>query len=429
MFSCSLIAQRLCRVEAGGAEGREQRPQRAERHRCSDDDEDVRRDDVRRESVEIVELLREQLDMEGFRGEIHNVVAVEDDQHSGQRPGDAADHANQESLEDEDPGDAAVARAERLQNADFAGFLVDRGDQCIHDAERRHQNDEDEQEEHHVLLDREDAEELAVALLPGDDAQMLERRAHILHQFLLVEGVGPPAVKRGGRTPRQAEEFGGVVDAGEEEGAVEIILPHAVDAAHGEFGGEVGGGLFVEFDAAAGLEIDQFGQPLLGVEQYFVAELDPPALRHVAADDDFAAAEGELAFFERVGGEDLVFQQFFGGGAEHDDAGIEEAVDLDEHRRFDDRGRFAACFLDRRDGHIGVVEDAAVVGAHLEMRLRLNELLLHEVGETGHDGEDDDEHGHAEGDAEDAQHRDEGNGAAARLEVAPGQKEFGWHRP
>jgi len=160
-------------------------------------------------------------------------------------------------------------------------------------------------------------------------------------------------------------------------------------------------------EPAAVLKGDRLVQPLLGGEQQLVADSDSPAFRHVAADDDFAAAEDELALLERVGGENFMFQQLFGGGAEHDDAGVEVAVDLDDHRRLDDRSRFAARLFDRVDGHFGVVEHTAVVGPHLKVRLGFDQLLLHEVGEAGHHREDDDEHRHAEGHPENAQHRDQ----------------------
>ena len=61
------------------------------------------------------------------------------------------------------------------------------------------------------------------------------------------------------------------------------------------------------------------------------------------------------------------------------------------------------------------------------MRLRLDELILHEVGEAGHHRQHDEQHRDAERDAEQTAQRDQRHHAAPWPQIASGKKKFDPH--
>ena len=381
---------------------------------------------MRGQFVEVVKLFREEFRAGHPRDKVHDVVAEMDHQPPQQRPDAAADHPDQEPLQYENPRHRPVPRAERLQQPDLTGLLVDRGHQRIGDAERRHQHDEDQQEEHHPLLHRQHAQQLFVLVLPGGDPVAAELFSQGFDKLLLLERVRPPAEDAGRTAPRQVEKFGRVVDSDEEHAPVEVIFADRVDAGHGELRGQIGGTVRIDLHAAIRLEPDQTGQPLRRVQQNLVAHLHPPARRHVGADDRLVLLQRKHSPPER-GVEFKVFAQLLRPGAEEEQLHVELAPPLHQHRRLNHRRRVAARRPDRLDDLRRVADHPPPRVAHLKMRLRLHQLLLHEVGESGHHRQHHHQHRHAERHAEHARKRDQRHRVPLGLQIAPGQKKFRQH--
>lgn len=131
---------------------------------------------------------------------------------------------------------------------------------------------------------------------------------------------------------------GRVVAPDEKEGPVEIVFADAVNSADDELGRQIGRSVPVQLHAALRLEIDQPGQPLLGVQQKLAAARARSSCRAMSSLVTTPPVERQFAFLERIGLEDAELQQILRRGSEHDHARVERFAELDDHRRFEHRG-------------------------------------------------------------------------------------------
>ena len=114
----------------------------------------------------MVKLLREQLETEATVQEEHQVVAVLEDQEPEPYARDGSDDPLDPSLPEEYPHDAARTEAQGLEQSDLPRLLNRHGDERVGNAEGGDHGDEDQQKEHHVFLDAQRGEKLAVLLDP-----------------------------------------------------------------------------------------------------------------------------------------------------------------------------------------------------------------------------------------------------------------------
>ena len=92
----------------------------------------------------------------------------EADQHADEEPGERADHADRSAGDQEHPHDRALRGAHGAQDRDIAALVLHQHDQAGDDVQRRDQDDQGQDQEHHVALDLQRIEERRIALPPVD---------------------------------------------------------------------------------------------------------------------------------------------------------------------------------------------------------------------------------------------------------------------
>ena len=126
-----------------------------------------------------------------------------------------------------------VVGAESLEDADFARFLDDESNLITHDAERRRDHDEKQQEEHHVLLRGQGVENVRAFLLPGPHGQAVGRSGPQLPgDFVRQERIAQLDLQGLHGIVRQGQEFARVVQRSDDELIVEIGKADVKNAAH-----------------------------------------------------------------------------------------------------------------------------------------------------------------------------------------------------
>ena len=83
--------------------------------------------------------------------------------------GDRSDNADGRAGHEEDALDGASRRTHGAQDRDVVRLVLHQHDHAGNDIEGGDEDDERQDEEHHVALDRERGEEGLVAALPGED--------------------------------------------------------------------------------------------------------------------------------------------------------------------------------------------------------------------------------------------------------------------
>ena len=83
------------------------------------------------------------------------------------KPGERSGNADGRAGHEEDALDRAARRAHGAQDGDVVPLVLHQHDQAGDDVERRDQDDQRQDQEHDIALDRERGEKSLVALLPG----------------------------------------------------------------------------------------------------------------------------------------------------------------------------------------------------------------------------------------------------------------------
>ena len=122
-----------------------------------------------------------------------DLVAPSDQTHAEHQSARHANDADNHPLHQKDGDDLPSAGTESLQHADFAGLLNGDGDEGVHNPECGHQNNEHQEEEHHVSLHGDRVEELLVHIHPGHAGEITgEHLPEILPQLGGTIGIGRP---------------------------------------------------------------------------------------------------------------------------------------------------------------------------------------------------------------------------------------------
>ena len=98
-----------------------------------------------------------------------DLVDVDRDRQPQDRAQAGADDAEQQAVAEEDRHDAAVGGAQRLEDADVAGFFHDDHGEDRQDAEAGDADDEEQQHVEHALLDGDGGQQRPLLVLPGVD--------------------------------------------------------------------------------------------------------------------------------------------------------------------------------------------------------------------------------------------------------------------
>src|SRR5205807_2307874 len=116
---------------------------------------------------ELINFAWKNFDVQGRSEPVSEFVAIADQGHAETEAGKRAKDSDDRPLPEKNPDDLGDVRAERFHDSDLAPFLDRDGDECAHDSERRDDDNEEKQKEHHVTLEPDRFEELMIHLGPG----------------------------------------------------------------------------------------------------------------------------------------------------------------------------------------------------------------------------------------------------------------------
>ena len=421
------MAQRADRIHFGGEPGGDDGGDGADGEGAGADDGDVGGDDFGGDFGELVDGLGTNFDTENAGERLTDLVAVLDEPDAEAEADGGAEESDDDALTDEDADDLSGAGAEGFEDADFSGLLHGDGDEGVHDAESGNDDDEEENDEHDVAFHVDGFKEFAVHIHPCRDTECgIDAAFHAGADgrgFVGVDGFDGESVD----AIAEAVEFLSDVQWDEEELGVVEVAAGGEDAGDGEFEREdhfaqFAGGLgfvtafFERVDA-----VDDFIEVPGRIDGDGVAHAYPEDTGEGGAEDGFIAVEfelagdhevlqrGDLAFGFRIDG------AYFRGEAAAHELGEDGAL----HERGNAGDAFnRADFLGlRRPIHENSLAASDEVGVEAEDFAA--EFLL----EAGHDGNDEDEHGDADGDTEDGDNGDEAEKGALWSEVAQGEEE------
>ncbi len=105
-------------------------------------------------------------------------------------PGNGADDADRGTGHEEDAHDGAGRRAHGAQDGDVAALVLHQHDQAGDDVQRRDQNDQRQDHEHHIALHLQGGEERLVALAPIGDGDLTACRfLHLGAEIVDIVGI------------------------------------------------------------------------------------------------------------------------------------------------------------------------------------------------------------------------------------------------
>ena len=120
---------------------------------------------------------------------------------------DGAEDADAGAGDQEDPHHGAARRAHGAQDGDVAGLVLHQHDQAGNDVQRRHQDDQRQDQEHHIALDLQrfeqawliSCQERTTRIRAGSARDRLNKRIHIVgrrhHHFETGHGIAHVEVK------------------------------------------------------------------------------------------------------------------------------------------------------------------------------------------------------------------------------------------
>lgn len=419
------MAQGLHRFEAAGSPGRDQAGEQTDEEGTAANDRDVLRDDHGGEFGEHINFFREEFEAGELVHDAEKFIAVNDGEHAEPITNDDAHDPDEETLGEEDAHDLGIGSPETLEHADFASFLDDERDEGAGDAEGGHDHDEKEQVEHDVLLDHERAEHGGIFLHPTGEIKVgRKERGKLFADFIDLVGIFNIHVE----AVDIFIEIGEVLSVGqrrENEGGVVFVVAHVKQAGDFEILRE---DRFIIARAAAFFHALEVGGR---VDGDMITHGDIKIISGADADENAVAFEIEFALNNAGGKAGEVFFM----------DGIDTANVLGEDGRLGDLGlRFEQGLGDDVGSDAGdfgvfanfldilfvVAHGSTAQHANADMGIETEDAVAQFAVEPGHDTDDDDEDGHAEGDADDGDESDDRNKGAFRPQIAERQEQFEW---
>src|ERR1043166_5627573 len=182
------VAQRFYRIEARREVSGDQSGERTNQKRADADDRDVMGHNLRGDLGKLVDLARENFDVQRAREPVAELVAVANQRHPERETGKGAERADHGPLAEKYPNDLRDICAQRFHNSDFAPFLHRDSDERAHDSKGRDDDDKEEQEKHYIALQSDRFEELLVEIDPR--LRVLGRLKKLLDRlFYMVGGI------------------------------------------------------------------------------------------------------------------------------------------------------------------------------------------------------------------------------------------------
>src|SRR5712691_1212533 len=146
---------------------------------------------MRRNPREKIDLGGEQVDAEHPLQKLPDRLDVLGKEHTQDKPGERADDADRSAAQDEDAQHHAARGAHRAQDGYVAALVLHHHDHAGDDVEGGDQDDQRQDQEHHVALDLDGIDDARIGVLPVEDADMAAERGRYHTGFLTgMVGVG-----------------------------------------------------------------------------------------------------------------------------------------------------------------------------------------------------------------------------------------------
>src|SRR5215472_3929176 len=188
----SLVTKRFHWIEPRREVGWDQSRERTDQECTDTDDSDVVRNDFGWDRRKLINLARENLDVQGRCQPATELVTVTNQCDPKAQASDRSKQSDNCALTKEDPDNLRNVRPERLHNSDLVALLHRYGDERAHDSKSRHDHDEEQKEKHHCAFEPHRFEILAIHVNPA--LSVLRRLEELLdalfHSFSAVRIVG-----------------------------------------------------------------------------------------------------------------------------------------------------------------------------------------------------------------------------------------------